>query len=266
MCGTWLDLERSANFCFMLPSPSIKSGIFYKSLLTDTSTNTSFQEEPFQEEPFLTEAMDKAVFQKPPRCGLGKCHPSCLHVFQNIQSFTFFLCIFAVMSGMFPMYLISQITTIEKHFGLPSQRSGMIVSAGEIGFLITIVFVGHFLNTSHRPRVLAGCAFIIGISSILMTLPFFVYGTPHKHDGSELTDEKGSSLLCLRNQSQFDIAPACQNSSIGAGGGYGDEAFGIFIFAAILAGCGATGLWSIGIAYLDDNAGKKEAALYIGKR
>ncbi|XP_064618620.1 solute carrier organic anion transporter family member 2A1-like isoform X2 [Lineus longissimus] len=210
--------------------------------------------------------MDKAVFQKPARCGLGKCHPPCLQVFKNIQSFTFFLCIFAVMSGMFPMYLVSQITTIEKHFGMPSQRSGMIVSAGEIGFLITVVFVGHFLNTSHRPRVLAGCAFTIGLSSILMTLPFFIYGTPHKHDGSQTAEElsiSNSGQLCQRNQSQLDLLARCDNET-GAGVGNGNASFGIFLFAAILSGCGATGLWSIGIAFLDDNAGKKEAALYIG--
>ncbi|XP_064618616.1 solute carrier organic anion transporter family member 4A1-like [Lineus longissimus] len=223
----------------------------------------------FIDEPFLTKTMDKAVFQKPPRCGLGKCHPPCLQVFKNIQSFTFFLCIFAVMSGMFPMYLVSQITTIEKHFDMPSQRSGMIVSAGEIGFLIAVVFVGHFLNTSHRPRVLAGCAFAIGASSILMTLPFFIYGTPREHDSSQTTEElsrnsrSSSSQLCQRNQSQLDLFARCDNTTR-TGVGNGDAAFGIFLSAAVLAGCGATGLWSIGIAFLDDNAGKKEAALYIG--
>ncbi|XP_064638345.1 solute carrier organic anion transporter family member 2A1-like [Lineus longissimus] len=209
--------------------------------------------------------MGKAVLriQEQPRCGRGKCHPSFLQAFQNIQSFTFFLCIFAVMSGMFSKYLVSQITTIEKYFGFPSQRSGMIVSAEEIGYLITIVFVGHFLNKSHRPRVLAGCAFTIGVASLLMTMPFFIYGTSYRQYVSQAADTVSSSQLCQRNQTQFDVSTKCNNTTED-GVGNGDVAFGIFILAAILSGCGSTGLYSVGIAFLDDNAGKKEAALYIG--
>ncbi|XP_064638346.1 solute carrier organic anion transporter family member 4C1-like [Lineus longissimus] len=207
--------------------------------------------------------MDQPILPKPPRCRLGKCHPQCLQSFQNIQNFTFFLSIFAVMSGMLPRYLVSQITAIEKHFEMPSQRSGIIISAKEIGFLLTVVFVGHFLNKSNRPRVLAACAFTIGVSSLLMTLPFFIYGTPSKHNGEQTSKKISSSQLCQRNRTKIDLSVRCVNTT-GKGVGNGDVAFGTFILAAILSGCGSSGLYSIGIAFIDDNADKNEAALYIG--
>ncbi|KAK3611255.1 hypothetical protein CHS0354_004898, partial [Potamilus streckersoni] len=43
-------------------------------------------------------------------------------------------------------YLSSQITTIEKVFGLSSSKSGMLLSANDVGFLTTVLFASHFLH------------------------------------------------------------------------------------------------------------------------
>ncbi|KAL3888206.1 hypothetical protein ACJMK2_000582 [Sinanodonta woodiana] len=43
-------------------------------------------------------------------------------------------------------YVSSQVTTIEKVFGLSSLKSGMLLSANDIGFLVTVLFASHFLH------------------------------------------------------------------------------------------------------------------------
>ncbi|KAK3581443.1 hypothetical protein CHS0354_031765 [Potamilus streckersoni] len=47
-------------------------------------------------------------------------------------------------------YILSQITTIEKTFGLTSASSGLMVSANDIGFSVTILVASHFLQSLTR--------------------------------------------------------------------------------------------------------------------
>ena len=44
------------------------------------------------------------------------------------------------------MYMSSQITVIERAFGLSSSKSGILLSAGDIGFIVTVLFASHFLS------------------------------------------------------------------------------------------------------------------------
>ena len=43
-------------------------------------------------------------------------------------------------------YMSSQITVIERAFGLNSAKSGILLSATDIGYVVTVLFASHFLS------------------------------------------------------------------------------------------------------------------------
>ena len=192
-----------------------------------------------------------------PKYGIGGFHPRCLQPLACIQAFSFFLGIFAFVVGILPMYTVSQLTSIEKHFGLTSRMSGTIVASSEIGFIATSLLTGHFLSPSHRPRIIASCALLTSLACFFMTTPFFQHLNSDKISSSNNgSNTEGTMALC-----------GARNCPDGAGGREEELntfAYRLFIFCTIATGIGSTSFYTLGVSYVDDNADSKLSPKYIG--
>ncbi|XP_064596650.1 solute carrier organic anion transporter family member 1B3-like [Liolophura sinensis] len=165
-------------------------------------------------------------------------------------------------------FLTSQITTIEKQFGLSSSQSGILLSMNDAGFLITVVFVSYFGRNSHIPRILALCCFIYGISALTCTIPYLFtdnsFGaTSSRSNVSTNVTSQEEGRLC----SASILPPDTQECT-------GDQKNFYSAAKMIAMTLISSGMFLQGIAkspriplvqtYIDDNVPKTSSGFYIG--
>ena len=66
--------------------------------------------------------------------------------FRSLVPFCIFFGIGSLFSSSLNTFLSSQITVIERSFGLSSSKSGLLLSANDVGFVATVLFASHFLK------------------------------------------------------------------------------------------------------------------------
>lgn len=87
-----------------------------------------------------------------------------------ISFFFFFL-------GMVVNGLINiSISTIEKRYELNSSLTGLISASYDIAFCLLSLFVSFCGERGHKPRWLAFSAFMLGLGSLIFSLPHFSSG------------------------------------------------------------------------------------------
>ncbi|KAL3097073.1 hypothetical protein niasHS_002789 [Heterodera schachtii] len=72
-------------------------------------------------------------------------------------------------------YMTSAIVSIEKQFQIPSKISGMMVSAGDFGYIPSVVFVAYLGSKGNRARWIGGGCTLIAIANILISSSNFVF-------------------------------------------------------------------------------------------
>ncbi|KAI3418783.1 hypothetical protein GPALN_007885 [Globodera pallida] len=85
-------------------------------------------------------------------------------------------------------YMTSAIVSIEKQFQIPSKISGMMVSAGDFGYIPSVVFVSYLGSKGNRARWIGGGCTLIAIANILISSSNFVFtGTEVKLNTSTVS-------------------------------------------------------------------------------
>lgn len=155
-------------------------------------------------------------------------------------------------------YMKSSISTIERRYGLSSQRAGLLAAFNEVGNTVLIVFVSFLGSRVHRPRFIAGGAILAALASLLMTAPHFIYGP---YDYTDRASAPGnSSSLC-----QSDRLAASSNQSCGEHEASGHQgAYPLLLLGQLLLGIGAVPIQPFGISYIDDFSSKRNSPLYLG--
>ena len=175
------------------------------------------------------------------------------------------------------VYIVSQITTIEKQFGLSSSQTGYLLACNEIGYCVMILFASHFARKVHIPRVLCVSAIFYGVSGILCSIPHFIYNynTPTSKGHSQTNFSAMFSMdskLCSNDTLQ-------QNSSLNASGGVlasvnkGKQtieetrsiAMAFIGIGMLLQGFGKAPRYPLLATYIDDNTNKQETGFYMGE-
>lgn len=160
-------------------------------------------------------------------------------------------------------YLGGTVSTIEKRLQLKSSESGLFPVTNDCFGLCTLLFIIHFGQRRHRPRIIAVLYLIAGLGFLMHTIPHFIYELPYSlripaHEKINNTDrddvchlEKDDSLL------------ECDVDRRGESGPLWGEAIWIILGQA-LCSCG-TPAYPLFIAYLDDGVHHQSMALYIGE-
>lgn len=84
-------------------------------------------------------------------------------------------------------YMVSAIQSIERQFQIPSKLSGFLVSASDIGYVPTVIFISYFGSRGNRAKWIGAGTIVIALAHIWIAMPNFIFPVPkHKLNLSEI--------------------------------------------------------------------------------
>ncbi|XP_037604340.1 solute carrier organic anion transporter family member 2B1 [Sebastes umbrosus] len=182
-------------------------------------------------------------------------------LFNSIKFFVFCHSLLQLAQLLVSGYMKSSIATIERRYGLTSQKSGLLAAFNEVGNTVLIVFVSFLGSRVHRPRFIAGGALLACLASLLMALPHFLGG---KYDYTDRISFSGDSSAGLC-QSESTLTTASSNQTCSSQESHDqDGVYPLLLMGQLLLGIGAVPIQPFGISYIDDYASRKNSPLYLG--
>ncbi|XP_058484012.1 solute carrier organic anion transporter family member 2B1 isoform X2 [Solea solea] len=182
-------------------------------------------------------------------------------VFSSIKFFVFCHSLLQLAQLLVSGYMKSSITTIERRYGLSSQKSGLLAAFNEVGNTILIIFVSFFGSRVHRPRCIGGGALLACFASLLMALPHFLSG-PYEYTAHMSSSSDNTSDLC-QSQSLLTSSSANQNCSQQKSPAQ-EGVYPLLLLGQLLLGIATVPIQPFGISYIDDFASKSNSPLYLG--
>uniref|UniRef100_A0A8V5H5A5 Uncharacterized protein n=1 Tax=Melopsittacus undulatus TaxID=13146 RepID=A0A8V5H5A5_MELUD len=156
------------------------------------------------------------------------------------------------------------ISTIEKRYELNSSLTGLISASYDISFCILALFVSFFGERGHKPRWLAFSAFMLGLGSLIFSLPHFRELNLKQYQLARWESEGRCLALCLSDTCQIpgtrSVNFTCSASGVSSLSNY----LYVFILGQLMLGVGGTPLYTLGTTFIDDSVAKHKSSLYIG--
>ncbi|XP_067665586.1 solute carrier organic anion transporter family member 2A1-like [Haliotis asinina] len=199
-------------------------------------------------------------------CGLLVCTPHSLQRCANIAAFTASAGAVSLFLQTLSTYIATQLTSLEKQFGLSSTDSGFLVSCNDIGFLSTVLFFSHFGRKGHVPRILAVSAIIYGLSGIACSLSQFIQpmSLPAGTSGGNSSSENGDEYLCTPDGSKTRQNETCSVDESRASG-TGHWVTYLIATCLIVQGLCKAPRTPLSTLYIDNNVSdKKKTGLFLG--
>ncbi|XP_014773536.1 solute carrier organic anion transporter family member 2A1 [Octopus bimaculoides] len=174
---------------------------------------------------------------------------------------------FAIIAGVanIPVYsasllLSSQLTSIEKHFGISSSKSAGLISANEIGFLITVLPFGYVFKDSNKPFILAIANIGSAIACFVCTLPYFFLQVPETNQNWNATSASSLAPLlpCMNINASGHANSTCTTEKGETRSA--TAAYALIFIGMILGGICKAVRSPLIACYIDDNINKA----YIG--
>ncbi|NXE64180.1 SO4C1 protein, partial [Calcarius ornatus] len=185
-------------------------------------------------------------------CGWGPCTPRVLQFCNNSEGYLAAYSLLAIFQGIVVNGLINiSISTIEKRYELNSSLTGLISASYDISFCLLSLFVSYLGERGHKPRWLAFSAFMLGLGSLVFSLPHFSSGKYQY--GRKIED------TCQTAEATF-VNATCSASTNSPLRKY----LYVFILGQLLLGVGGTPLYTLGTSFIDDSVPKHKSSLYIG--
>lgn len=184
--------------------------------------------------------------EESPTCGLVSWRPSFLQRFAKAKWFLLFQCWFVLAQGMIVSgFQGVVISSLERRFSLKTNEVGVIVSCYDISAAIMAILVSYY-GHHHKPKWLGIGAFILGIGCLLFALPHVLVGQY----------EPGSSATNLCSLDTLPTNLICRSSVW----------YHIFVFvvAEFFIGVGATPVYILGTAFIDENVRHTTSGMFLG--
>ncbi|XP_046544864.1 solute carrier organic anion transporter family member 3A1-like [Haliotis rubra] len=183
--------------------------------------------------------------------------------FHNILCFTAVFSMSSLVLESVKYYTVSQITALEKQFGLSSTKSGLLLSCSEIGYLSAIFFFSHFGGKRFIPRILSCGVALYGISSLISGLLHFMnpVSLPSLDDLASNYSSEQRVRLCQDSVQEHERCPATKDQVTDNG----RWVYNVLAVLMVLLGVGKSPRFSLGIPYLDNNSrDKQQSSLLTG--
>lgn len=197
-----------------------------------------------QLQPSVIEDIPKSDF----KYGWGLVTSKFLQKFNKPIFFLLVLCSAGLAQGLLITGVsFTVITSIEKQFGLKSTEAGLFGTVYDIAFGVCCLFAG-YLGHKHKPRFIGLGLLLLSIGAIVFTIPKYLIGP---YVAGVERDEDFCSIGHLHNLQH------CKKTSE-----WVHNAF--FFLAQILMGIGATPLYTLGPAHIDEITTRDDGSLYLG--
>lgn len=144
------------------------------------------------------------------------------------------------------------ISSVERRYDLSSTESGAIASCYDIASVLCLIPVSYFGGLGCKPRYLGIGVFVMGLGSLMFSLPQFTSGL------YEVGRPNGPSLCGEQSNSSLD---ECMSHSGSQGLSYYKY---VFYMGQLMHGAGAAPLYTLGTTYLDDNLPVTSSSMYQG--
>uniref|UniRef100_A0A671VGT7 Solute carrier organic anion transporter family member n=1 Tax=Sparus aurata TaxID=8175 RepID=A0A671VGT7_SPAAU len=172
-------------------------------------------------------------------------------LFNNIKFFVLCHSLLQLAQLLVSGYMKSSISTIERRYGLSSQKSGLLAAFNEVGNTVLIVFMSFFGSRVHRPRFIGCGALLACLASLLMAMPHFLSGK------YEYTDRINCEIKHTHTHTHAHICSRQESPAQRV-------VYPLLLLGQLLLGIGAVPIQPFGISYIDDYASKKNSPLYLG--
>jgi len=179
----------------------------------------------------------------------------------------FYICMLTYGSGV--------VRTLERRFGLSSSQTGLMSSANDVIHVCIVVFIGYFGRKGHKPRIICVTVLFSALAGFMMTIPHFFMSSAYDTVRYRLVNSTNASSLLSKTTNRF-----CLNWNSTGDAISGDQcdqleesssqtavhpAYYVFLTAQFISGIGGSGLHTLSLAYIDENAPGSKSSLYIGK-
>lgn len=220
------------------------------------------------------------------RCGMLCFSPSWLQPFSNMRSFSMYYGVCSLVTSALTAYLTSQMTTLEKRYGLSSSESGLLLSMNDIGFLVFVLIISLFSRYSNKPKILGTGVLVFGLSALLSAAPHFVASELPVEDTSA-TNSSQEPLLVSRASQRLDNVPLCLDNNWPRDGSSGNistdserrcsseevehqsssKFWVLFLisFGLFLQGMAKAPRLPVTYSFIDDNVVRTKTGLFAGK-
>uniref|UniRef100_H2YZB3 Solute carrier organic anion transporter family member n=1 Tax=Ciona savignyi TaxID=51511 RepID=H2YZB3_CIOSA len=160
------------------------------------------------------------------------------------------------------------VSTLERRFSLDSAQSAFIVISYDISFCFVTVVLTYFGATANRPRLVGIGSAIFGVGALVYSLPHFL--SPIYQYGDNLPSGINNVFsAATKIVANFHVAVTCGAKNETFCGTEQHETglsnfMYVLLFGQLLQGCGSTPLYTLGLAYIEDNVSKNSAPIYLG--
>lgn len=194
--------------------------------------------------------LQKSITTGDSKYGFCSYKPECLQIFNNTTFFLIVLCFVIFGKGFSGIGLTNtMLTTIENRYGLKTTQIAMFSMCQNIvaGFFASaICYLGH----KHRPIAIAIGCIVTSIGFFIMSIPHYL--VPAYDAGiARVTD------ICMMNGTNRTDGAATEQRN------HGNYLF-VFLVGNAFLGLGATPLYSLGLAHIDENTNRKTSSMYYG--
>lgn len=188
-------------------------------------------------------------------CGLGCFKPKWIQKYATARVYLVLYSIIGIFSGSYYTYLIGSMSTLEKRFAFKSKTSGSIMMLDEITPLFLGVIVGYFGGKTHRPRMVGFGMLLSSICCFVSALPYFIYGPGTHLTFSNAKNSTTGIELCDADIKEENCDSDDRPPTLAA--------ILFLMCGSFLKGFGNLAYYAVGLAYMDDNAKKKNTPIYF---
>ena len=156
----------------------------------------------------------------------------------------------------------SVLSTVEKRYNFSSTAAGLMVISYDVTILVSVLFVSHFGNKVHQPRLLGICVFLMGLGALLFSSPQFLFG-PYRPAFSN--SFSSPQQLCFDQSDTTNITNVTTITTASDDCSSANNiAYVMFIISNVIIGLSTTPLYTVGYAYIDEIVYPKYISLHIG--
>ena len=146
------------------------------------------------------------------------------------------------------------VSSLEKRYFLRSSQVGGIYATYEVTGIIVALVISYFGHT-HKPRWLGVGSLVLGFGCLTFALPQLLAGRYEPVIARDTDLCRSHNLTSLNGAANAD-EETCKKSSW--------YHLMVFVLGELLIGAGASPIYNLGLAYLDENVSRKNSGLYLG--